>query len=135
MATLNAGVGTSYAVDDDSIIVSAQTVTADAAGTVGGSAATFDFGGDWNDLGARTFIIDLGAIDATDTNETYELQIEFAAAAAFSTVLGECIRTIAAADANKKIVFILAPLAQFARVFVNVGGTTPSIVINKAWIV
>ena len=135
MGTLDAGWNPSYALDDDSIIVSAQTVTSDTAGTVGGSAAFFDFGADWNKLGARTFVFDLGAIDIANADETYELQLEFAAASNFSTVLGECIRTIASTDANKQITFILAPLARYVRVYTNVGGTTPSIAINYAWIV
>ena len=72
MATLDAGVNPGYALDDDSIIVSAQTVTSDAAGTVGGSAAFYDFGADWNKLGARTFVFDIGAIDFTTADEAYE---------------------------------------------------------------
>lgn len=135
MATLDAGINPQYALDDDSIFVSGQTVTTSAVGTVGGSAAFYDFGADWNQLGARTFIFDLGAIDNTTTDETYQLQLEYAAATNFGTVLGECIRNIAATDANKQIVFIMAPLARYVRCNTVTGGTTPSIVINTAWIV
>lgn len=125
-----------FIADNDTILASAQTVTADAAGNV--SAGYVDLGTNYIDYPSVLGVFFLGTTDFANTDEIYEFKVQFSNATNFSAIEGEySVTCSSAAEIERNNSTLLVParaVGQYVRVYVDVTGTSPSVVIDKAFL-
>lgn len=118
-----------YTQDKDLIFKDAGAVTATGSDQVGGSAKIID-------LGAARFeavlIVDVSACDATDSNETYAVNIELSNDAGFASgnVVPFTLNIPRGTTGRAEVAFtnvVFGTLYRYARTSRTLGGTTPSI--------
>lgn len=121
------------------VLADTQTVTADVEGKdSGGTAIQLDLA----DYVGTQWVAHLRytAADFTTGDETYELQIESCAATNFTTITDEKVipmgiaATVAAASNKYFQIGGFTVSNRYVRLYVNVAGTSPSLVIDKVWI-
>ena len=129
----------SYMIDILLEMKDAGAITADAAAQVGGSNKIIDLGEGFVE---GNLLIDVSAIDFTTGDETYDLIFQLSSKSDFATVIANKIK-IQYGDARggsndldqnfvgREVVPFnnehQGVIYQFARMFTDVGGTTPSI--------
>lgn len=125
-----------FIADNDTILASAQTVTADAAGNV--SAGYVDLGTNYIDYPRVLGVFFLGTTDFANADEIYEFKVQFSNATNFSTIEGEfSVTCSSAAEIERNNSTLLVParaVGQYVRAFIDVTGTSPSVVIDKAFL-
>ena len=133
------GTNNSYMIDILLEMKDAGAITADAAAQVGGSNKIIDLGEGFVE---GNLLIDVSAIDFTTGDETYDLIFQLSSKSDFATVIANKIK-IQYGDARggsndldqnfvgREVVPFnnehQGVIYQFARMFTDVGGTTPSI--------
>lgn len=125
-----------FIADSDLILTSAQTVNSDAAGNV--SAGYVDLGTNYIDYPSVLGVFFLGTTDFGDGDEIYEFKIQFSNVTNFATIEGEySVTCSSAAEIERNNSTLLVPAratGQYVRCFTDVTGTTPSVVIDKAFL-
>lgn len=122
---LRAGIDSELQLDDG------HTYTSTNAGTVDSSAGIIDLGTDYANYPVVLAHFDISAIDTASGNETYDIQVEMASATGFSTVTSEVIERITAAGQHT---YAFVPKDQYVRANFTLGGTTPSITVDYAYL-
>jgi hypothetical protein len=108
------------------LLKDAGAIVADAPAQVGGSARVIDVGNAHMDGVA---VVDTGAIDFGNVDETYVVRIQGSTNLAFTTPVELAARAITAVG-RTEIPFnneIAGTYLQYIRAFNDTGGTTPSI--------
>lgn len=114
--------------DLDLLLKDAGAVTADAAGSVGGSAKVLDMGTGFVGELVQA-IVDTTALDTSSADETYTVRIQGSVDEAFTTPVELAAKAIKSTG-REEIPFtnIADEVAyRYVRAFIDVGGTTPSI--------
>lgn len=128
----------SYTYDSATLLKDAGAVTADAAGTVGGSAQILDVG--QARLNGHA-VIDVSAIDITTGDEGYTLKMQGSSSSTFASdvvqlaalQLGDSTVTGNSADTTTgrfELPFTNEQdgvIYRYVRIYTDVAGTTPSI--------
>lgn len=125
-----------YIPDNDFLLTEAQTVTTDAAGNI--SAGYVDLGSDYIDFPSVLGVFNIGTTDFGDADEIYEFKIQFSNATNFATIEGEySVTCSSAAEIERNNSTVLVParaVGQYVRCFTDVTGTSPSTVIDLAFL-
>lgn len=128
----------SQTYDNLLLLKDAGAVTASGAATVGGTARVLDIGGNTasGSGGARMqakVVLDVSAADGSDTNETYRVSLQASNDITFGTGVNEIgsvniSNTIGSGREEIHFVNEVANVIfQYVRLYITVGGTTPSI--------
>lgn len=135
-----------FTYDADLRLKDAGAVTADAAGTVGGSAKVLD-------LGAARFngrvILDVTALDVATGDEAYRIRTQFSNSASFASgivngpeqLLGDSTLTLGSADSivgRYEIPFaseINGATYRYMRIYTDVSGATSVSIDYSAFVV
>ena len=124
--------------DQTLILADAQAVTADAAGTVGGSAKVVELGGDDYSTTWVAALVDTAfTTSGSPSAATIKVQVQTDSASNFSSAVTLEERTIDIATAKKgDVVAFKLPLGlkKYVRCYFDVtltGGTTPAITAGK----
>lgn len=124
--------------DQTLMLADAQAVTADAAGTVGGSAKVLQPGGDdYSTMWVAAFVDTAFTTSGSPTAATIAVKLQTDSNSNFSSAVDLETRTINIATAKKgDIVAFKLPLGlkKYVRVYFDVtltGGTTPAITAGK----
>ena len=124
--------------DQTLMLADAQAVTADAAGTVGGSAKVVQPGGDdYSTMWVVALVDTAFTTSGTPTGATIDVKLQTSDAADFSTSEVLEARTINIATAKKgDVVAFRLPIGmkKYIRVYFDVtltGGTSPAITAGK----
>lgn len=124
--------------DQTLILADAQAVTADAAGTVGGSAKVVELGGDDYSTTWVAALVDTAfTTSGSPSAATVKVQLQTDSASNFSSAVTLEERTIDIATAKKgDVVAFKLPLGlkKYVRCYFDVtltGGTTPAITAGK----
>ena len=125
-------------LDQTLILADAQAVTADAAGTVGGSAKVIQPGGDDYSTSWVVALVDTAfTTSGSPSAATVKVQLQTDSASNFSSAVTLEERTIDIATAKKgDVVAFKLPLGlkKYVRCYFDVtltGGTTPAITAGK----
>lgn len=119
-----------YAFDVDLLLKDAGAVTTDAAAQVGGSARQLDLGGASGSRFEAELVIDVSALDLASTDETYQLIFQVSDTSGFGSGVVDFVRipitatgrvTVGVSNVKSGVAY------RYARMFTDVGGTTPSI--------
>jgi len=125
-----------YIPDNDLLLTTAQTVTADAAGNV--SAGYVDLGTDYINFPSVLGVFNIATTDFANADEIYEFKIQFSNATNFATIEGESSVTCSsAAEIERNNSTVLVPsraVGRYVRAFTDVTGTSPSTVIDFAFL-
>lgn len=116
-----------YNFDADLEMKDAGAIAADAAALVGGAARVLDLGAArWEGV----CVINTTALDVADADETYEVQIQLSNSATFATGNETFVKVPITALGRVEVPFVNQKYGtgyRYARLFTDVGGTTPSI--------
>lgn len=128
-----------HTYDNNLLFKDAGAIAADAAAQVGGSAKVVDLGAGRVDA---VMIIDVSAIDVSSADESYNLKVQFSNSPTFASgVIGGPLVQLGAAASligesaasvvgRYELPFsneINGTTYRYARMYTDVGGTTPSI--------
>lgn len=112
------------------LLKDAGAVTADAAGTVAAAAKVLDLGDAAYVGDGVQAVIDVSALDTSSGDETYDVMIQGATDAAFTTPVALAKRTIKNTGRHDLPFSNAMPdgtYLRYLRTFIDVAGTTPSI--------
>lgn len=118
----------SHTYDNLTLLKDAGAVTADGAGTVGGSARVLDLGDQAKTEGR--LIVDTSAVDATTGDETQRIILQGCNAIGFGSGVAELASLAITSVGRTEAMFSTRQGStnyRYVRVFTDVGGTTPSV--------
>lgn len=119
-------------LDSNSSAPFTNTYTATGVAQVDGSDGQIDLGEPVQSRKPFAYTLDVASIDEADADETYELNIEFSDDPAFAS--GAEASVTLPITAAGQLNTVVNGLRRYVRMRFVLGGTTPELVVNKAFV-
>jgi len=122
---------TTYQLDDGAT----ASYTASGVAQVGGSDGSADFGTDAESYPLANLVLQITSVDDTTDDETYTFKIEQSASSSFATLTDDIEVTIDNGTANGTTAMHRFQVVQrYIRLTYTLGGTTPILVVDNAYL-